>query len=261
MLGIGGGLGIVLSGAIVEHLSYHWLFWLPLVVVVVATVATHRSSCPSRRSRAPGAHQLARRRAAVGLARRRCCSPSARAPTWGWGSPRTLGLFALAAVVARRAGCGPSRARAEPLVDMRMMRLRPVWTTNLAAFLLGFGMFARSSSIPQFVQLPESTGFGFGASVTQAGPLPASRRRSRCCSSARSPGGSRATVGSKVPLVLGCARPPSRSSCSPSHDARAGRSTSRSLLLGVGIGLAFALDGEPDRRGGAAATRPAWRPA
>ena len=31
ILGIGGGLGIVLAGPIVERLGYHWLFWLPLV--------------------------------------------------------------------------------------------------------------------------------------------------------------------------------------------------------------------------------------
>jgi hypothetical protein len=28
ILGVGGGIGIVLSGVIVEHLNYHWLFWL-----------------------------------------------------------------------------------------------------------------------------------------------------------------------------------------------------------------------------------------
>jgi MFS family permease len=37
ILGIGGGLGIVLAGPIVQHLSYHWLFWFPLAAVVVAT--------------------------------------------------------------------------------------------------------------------------------------------------------------------------------------------------------------------------------
>ena len=30
ILGIGGGLGIVLAGPIVQHLDYHWLFWFPL---------------------------------------------------------------------------------------------------------------------------------------------------------------------------------------------------------------------------------------
>src|SRR5947207_7543897 len=40
ILGIGGGLGIVLAGPIVEHLSYHWLFWFPLIAVVVAMLGT-----------------------------------------------------------------------------------------------------------------------------------------------------------------------------------------------------------------------------
>src|SRR5206468_5933885 len=40
IMGIGGGLGIVLAGPIVEHMSYHWLFWFPLVAVVAATVGT-----------------------------------------------------------------------------------------------------------------------------------------------------------------------------------------------------------------------------
>ena len=30
LLGIGGGLGIVLAGPILQHLSQHWLFWIPL---------------------------------------------------------------------------------------------------------------------------------------------------------------------------------------------------------------------------------------
>ncbi|HWD65799.1 MAG TPA: MFS transporter, partial [Solirubrobacteraceae bacterium] len=42
LLGIGGGVGIVLAGVIVEHLSYHWLFWIPFIALVVATVLTWR---------------------------------------------------------------------------------------------------------------------------------------------------------------------------------------------------------------------------
>ena len=38
--GIGGGAGLVLSGLIVDHLSYRWIFWFGLVVVVIAMVAT-----------------------------------------------------------------------------------------------------------------------------------------------------------------------------------------------------------------------------
>jgi MFS family permease len=53
----------------------------------------------------------------------------------------------------------------EPLIDMALMRIRGVWTTNLVAFLLGAGMYASFIVFPQFAQLPKSTGFGFGASV------------------------------------------------------------------------------------------------
>jgi MFS family permease len=57
----------------------------------------------------------------------------------------------------------------EPLIDMAMMRVRGVWTTNLAAFLLGGGMYSSFIVFPQIAQLPKSTGFGFGASVVVSG--------------------------------------------------------------------------------------------
>ncbi len=50
-----------------------------------------------------------------------------------------------------------------------MMRVRGVWTTNAAAFLLGAGLYASFIVFPQFAQLPKSTGFGFGASVVVSG--------------------------------------------------------------------------------------------
>src|SRR4051794_20048657 len=40
LIGIGGGLGIVVAGPIVEHLGLTWIFWLPLIVTLIALVAT-----------------------------------------------------------------------------------------------------------------------------------------------------------------------------------------------------------------------------
>src|SRR5436190_21691331 len=98
ILGIGGGLGIVLAGPIVQHLSYHWLFWLPLIAVVVAAIGT-QLFVPESPVRSPGridwtgAALLAAWLVALLL-------PVSEGETWGWTSARTLGLFALAAVLA-----------------------------------------------------------------------------------------------------------------------------------------------------------------
>jgi MFS family permease len=95
-----------------------------------------------------------------------CCVLVAISQTtvWGWGGTRTVALFGVGVCVCVGWIAVELRSR-EPLVDMGMMRVRGVWTTNLAAFLLGAGMYASFIVFPQFAQLPRSTGFGFGASV------------------------------------------------------------------------------------------------
>ena len=40
ILGVGGGLGLVVGGLIAEHLSWHWLFWMPLLPMLAAAVCT-----------------------------------------------------------------------------------------------------------------------------------------------------------------------------------------------------------------------------
>src|SRR6476646_8274070 len=36
LLAVGGGFGLVLAGPIVDALSYHWLFWIPMVMTALA---------------------------------------------------------------------------------------------------------------------------------------------------------------------------------------------------------------------------------
>ena len=88
---------------------------------------------------------------------------------WGWGSPITVGLFALAAVVLPIWVSAEARSDS-PLIDMKMMRIPTVWTMNLVSLLFGMGMYSMFAFLPQFLQTPdELTGYGFGASVTQSG--------------------------------------------------------------------------------------------
>ena len=111
------------------------------------------------------------RKAVIALLFLYAAAPPALAQTtaWGWTSLPTLGLLAAGLAV-----CGvwilvELRSR-NPLVDLTMMRVRGVWTVNLAAFLLGAGLYAWFLLLPQLAQLPASTGFGYGASVVAAGP-------------------------------------------------------------------------------------------
>src|SRR4249919_673889 len=53
LLGVGAGLGIILAGPILEHLDYHWLFWIPLLAIVLTTIATI-VIVPESPVRAPG---------------------------------------------------------------------------------------------------------------------------------------------------------------------------------------------------------------
>lgn len=166
ILGVGGGAGIVLSGVIIQHLSYHWLFWIPLVAIVLAAVATWRY-IPESPVRVPGRiNWLAATLMTLGISA--VLLAISETTTWGWGSARTLGLILVGVAFSVSWIAVEVRSR-EPLIDMTMMRVRGVWTTNTVAFLLGAGMYSSFIVFPQFAQLPRSTGFGFGASVVVSG--------------------------------------------------------------------------------------------
>ncbi len=166
ILGIGSGLGLVVGGLIDEHLSWHWLFWIPLPAMMLAAVCTWRY-IPESRVRSPGRVNWAAA-ALLTTGMSGLLLAIAQTTAWGWTDPRTLAL--LVAGLAVCAGWIVVEVRSRnPLIDMTMMRVRGVWTANLAAFLLGGGLYAWFLLIPQFAQLPTSTGFGYGASVVAAG--------------------------------------------------------------------------------------------
>ncbi len=166
LLGIGAGLGLVVPGLFLEHLSYHWLFWLPLAVIVLTTPLTALCVPPSPVRNPASVNWGSAALMATGLAG--LLVAVSEATSWGWGSARALGLLAGSATVVGAWIISELRSR-EPLVDMRMMAARAVWTTNLAAFLLGVGMYASIAVIPALVELPKSSGFGFGGTAIAAG--------------------------------------------------------------------------------------------
>jgi EmrB/QacA subfamily drug resistance transporter len=166
LLGIGGGAGVVFAGIVTENLSYHWLFWFPLVAIVATAYLTWRF-IPESPVKTPADINY-RAAALMTLGLSGVLLAITETSTWGWGSPKTLGLLALGSVLIVAWVREELRSR-EPLVDMRMMAIRGVWTTNAVAFLIGVGMYSSFILLPELVQEPASTGYGFGASVTTAG--------------------------------------------------------------------------------------------
>jgi MFS family permease len=236
VIAVGGGIGIVLAGPIVTLLGWRWLFWIPLAAVAAVAVLAHRL-VPESPTRTPGRINwpavLLLSGGLVAL-----LVPLSEAPSWGWGSVRTVGLLALAAVLL--AGwVGVELRSATPLIDMRMMRIPAVWTTNLAALLFGAVMFGVYAFLPQLVQLPRATGFGLGESVSRAGLVMLPLLVTMAVAGAYSGRISR-VVGFKVQLVgaslvgvLGC------SSLAVFHGGPVPLAAA-GALLGAGFGLAYA---------------------
>jgi EmrB/QacA subfamily drug resistance transporter len=236
ILGVGAGFGIVLAGPIVDALSYHWLFWIPLALVVVTTIAT-LLFVPESPVKVPGRVNWL---GALLLSAWLVCLLFAisEGSRWGWGDPRIVGLLLAAGTLLWTWIANELRAR-EPLVDMAMMRVRGVWTVNAAAFLVGAGMYSGFILIPQFTETPASAGYGFDASVTQAGLflLP-----STIAMLVVSPIAGRLAnrVGSRVPLVLGSLVTSLAFLLLAVAHARPWELYIGSALQGIGIGLAFA---------------------
>ena len=234
--GIGGGVGLVAAGVIVDHLSYEWIFWIGLIVTAIAIVCT-LLFVPESPVKVPskvdwtGALLLS-----VGLAA--LLLGISEGPRWGWGSGRVLGLF-VGALVALALWVRFELRVPAPLVDIRMMRRRAVWWTNLAGLLVGFGMFGSFILIPQFVQAPPGAGYGFNATVTQAGLilLPATTVMLFAGPIAGWLGG---RYGSRLPLLIGTALAAGAFALiglAHDHEWQLYIGTG---LMGAGIGFAFA---------------------
>jgi EmrB/QacA subfamily drug resistance transporter len=235
MTAVGGGAGIVLAGPVVSHLDYHWLFWIPLFITVVAAACAYLF-VPESPVRTPGriswlaALLLSSWLVALLIG-------VSEAPSWGWGSSKVIGLIALAVVIAAAWVMVELRSR-EPLIDMKMMRIPAVWTNNLVAFLFGVGMYSVIAFLPEFLQTPKSAGYGFGATIIQSGlylvPLTVTMFIFGMLS-----GRIAAGIGSKSAVIIG-----STCSCGAylilafAH-THPWEIYTASTMLGVGLGLAF----------------------
>jgi EmrB/QacA subfamily drug resistance transporter len=166
IFGVGAGVGIVAAGPIVQHLNWHWLFWIPLVLVVIALLGAifGMKESPVRkpgRLDLLGTFVLAVSLVSILLA-------ISEGQTWHWGNYKTVGLLILGAVAMVAFVLVELRVK-EPLIDVRLFKIRGVWTAHVVSLVFGFAMFAMFILFPTLLELPKVLGYGFGKTVTEAG--------------------------------------------------------------------------------------------
>jgi MFS family permease len=142
VFGVGGGVGLVLSGVIIEHLTWHWLFLIGAVPVLASTVL-------------------------LGLFVPESPVKHPTKPDYAGGVAFSLALVWVST----------ERRVPEPLVDLKTFARREMAATNVTTLVMGFSMFSTFILLPNFVQVPlglppevaDLLDYGFGASPVEVG--------------------------------------------------------------------------------------------
>jgi EmrB/QacA subfamily drug resistance transporter len=235
-LGIGGGVGLVAGGLIVDHASYHWIFWGGAAMAVIAAVAIELF-VPESPVRNPGRVDI-RGAVVLGVGLALPLFAISRANTWGWGSPEVLGMVA-AGLATLVAWVRLERRTPQPLADIATLRKPPVLMTNITTLLVGFGMFGSFILIPQLAESPESTGYGLGLTATGAGLLMLPGSLSMLLVGPLS-GVLGSRFGNKVPLALGGTATSLGLLLMGFDHGTEGAIIAWNTLASIGIGLAYA---------------------
>ncbi len=161
-MGVGGALGLFVSALIAESFDWHYLFWLSVLLGLIAFVLVI-TIIPVSTLRTEGEFDWG---GAIGLSIGLIgiLLGVSKGNEWGWTSPATLGLIIGGVLVFLIWGFYELRL-ATPLVDLRIAARRPVLLTNLASITVGFAFFMTAAAQPILLQLPTDTGVGLGQTL------------------------------------------------------------------------------------------------
>ncbi|MDT0393962.1 MULTISPECIES: MFS transporter [Streptomyces] len=154
-------LGPLLGGLFTEHLSWRWVFYvnLPVGIVALAVIAAVLH-IPRRRTKHVidylGTLLIASVATCLVLV------ASLGGTTWAWASPQIVGLAVLGALLAV-AFVAVERRAAEPVLPLKLFRVRTFTLSAVISFIIGFAMFGAMTYLPTFLQVVQ------GVSPTMSG--------------------------------------------------------------------------------------------
>jgi MFS family permease len=236
MLAMGGALSWVIAGPVIDHLGWRWLVWVPAAALLLGTLAAYWIVPTAEPEPGAGVDWWGAALFAAWMGAG--LTALTQGVAWGWTSTGTLGLAGASVVLALCWLLLESRIE-DPLVDLKLMRVRGVWTANVGSLLAGYTMMAAGLLFPLLIQLPKSSGFGFGGTATDTAflSLPASVAMTLAGLSA---GRLDRLMGSRIVLVVASGLITAGYGCMVVAHAGLWDLVIANVVRGIGLGLAYA---------------------
>src|SRR4249919_3125531 len=162
--GFGAAAGVLMGGILTDLLSWEWIFFVNVPVGVAALVLAPILLGESRDAHGqshdvPGAVLVTGGLSLLVLA-------ITQGQQWGWGSLKTAGTFAAAAVLLVAFALWEQRQR-DPLLPFSIFRLQTLTAANIAGFIMGTALFSMFLMLTLYMQQV----LGFSALKTGVGYL------------------------------------------------------------------------------------------
>jgi EmrB/QacA subfamily drug resistance transporter len=141
--GAGGAVGVLLGGVIVQAISWRWVFFINVPIGAAVLALTPRIVPESRSDAAAKRGYDAEGAVAITLGTIALVFTLIKAESWGWGSTKTIGGFAVAAALIA-AFLVIERRQKDPLVPLRIFSNRSLAAADVTMLLVAaslFGMF------------------------------------------------------------------------------------------------------------------------
>jgi EmrB/QacA subfamily drug resistance transporter len=162
--GFGAAAGVLAGGILTDLLSWEWIFFVNVPVGIVSLVLSPILLRESRDAHGqshdiPGAILVTSGLVLLVLG-------ITQGYGWGWGSARTIGVFAASAVLLAAFALWEQRQR-DPLVPFSIFRLQTLTAANIAGFIMGTALFSMFLMLTLYMQQV----LGFSAMKTGIGYL------------------------------------------------------------------------------------------